>query len=246
MTSAIVRQPEWAERALARPSDSPLLPERREPEPLPVLPALHGLVASLRRGQVVAVPPPLGGGGGSLLWALVAAASAEGRWAAAVGLPDSGVLAAAELGVDLDRLVLVDEPGERWPDVAGALLGAVDIVVLRPDRRPSGPLARRLAGVARQHGTVLLVAGDWEGAQLRLQVVSSRWSGLGAGHGHLQGRQVLVEASGRGADGRARSSWLWLPRRDGTVAIADPPADLEVRHTIPAAAAHLTSRSAIA
>jgi hypothetical protein len=77
-----------------------------EPDLLPVLPALRGLLPGLRRGQVVAVD-----GVGALATALVAGVSADGGWCAAVGMPDLGVLAAVAMGVDQQRLLLVDEPG---------------------------------------------------------------------------------------------------------------------------------------
>ena len=190
-----------------------------------MLAALHPLLPGLRRGQVVAVPGGPGAGGsrsGALPWALVAQACAEGAWCAAVGLPEAGVLAAADLGVDPDRLVLIDEPGERWADVVAALLAAVDIVVVRPPRRPAPAMGRRLTGLARQHGAVLVGVGEWEGASVRLRVVEASWVGIGAGHGRLVGRRAKVELSGRGADTRAGTTWLWLPGPDGRVTAASP------------------------
>jgi hypothetical protein len=152
---------------------------------LPVLPALRGLLPGLRRGQVVSVDEV-----GALATALVAGASENGAWCAVVGLPECGVLAAARSGVSLDRLMLVDEPGERWAEVVAILLGAVEVVMLRPPARLSVTEVRRLSAFARRHGAVLVVAGvPWEGAQVRLRVASSVRTGLGDGHGHLRGRQ---------------------------------------------------------
>jgi hypothetical protein len=198
-------------------------------ETVPVLPALRPAVpgGGLRPGSVVGVDGP---GGGSLGLALLAGVSRHGGWCAAVGLPDLGVLAAAGMGVELDRLLLVDDPGERWPDVAAALIEAVDAVLLRPPERPGAPAVRRLAALARKHGRVLAVTGPaaraWAGAQLRLRVTHSEWTGLGDGHGHLRGRRARVVAEGRGAaGGGAHEAWLWLPGPDGMVAtVADPPA----------------------
>src|SRR6476660_8273685 len=83
-------------------------------ERLPVLPALEPLLpgAGLRRGSVVAVS-----GSTSLLCALLAGASQAGSWCAVVGLPDLGLVAAAGLGVALERLALVPDPGSQWPVV---------------------------------------------------------------------------------------------------------------------------------
>lgn len=190
-----------------------------------MLPALRPLLTGLRRGQVVAVPGEPGNGGsrsGVLPWALAAQACIDGSWCAAVGLPEAGVLAAADLGVDPDRLILVDEPQERWADVVAALLAAVDVLLVRPPRRPATGLVRRLAGLARQHGSVLVSVGDWEGASVRLQVTEATWTGVGAGHGRLAGRRARVEVRGRGADARGRSAWLWLPGPDGQVTAIGP------------------------
>src|SRR5690606_38020705 len=131
---------------------------------LPVLPALRGLLPTgLPRGQAVAVD-----GMGALPLALVAGVVPAGepaadRWCALVGVPEAGVLAAAGMGADVARLMLVDEPGERWPDVVAALLPAVEVVLLRPPSTPSVGVNRRLSALARQHGAALLVAGPWEG-----------------------------------------------------------------------------------
>lgn len=196
-----------------------------ETEQIPVLPALAGLLsAGLPRGQVVMVDAL-----GALPLALVAGAvpaddpAAADRWCALVGMPETGALAVAGMGADLGRLLLVDDPGEHWPEVVATLLPAAEVVLVCPPSRPSTGVVRRLTALARQHGAVLIVAGAWEGAYLRLQVTSSLWTGLGHGHGHLQARRVKVVAEGRGAGSRPRVAWLWLPGPDGSVA----PADLE-------------------
>ena len=102
-------------------------------EVLPVLPALRGLLPAggLQRGHVVTTAH-----GGLLFLALAAAASAAGAWCAAVGLPSLGVRAAADAGLDPDRLLLVAEPGGSWPQVVASLLDGCDIVLLCPPARP--------------------------------------------------------------------------------------------------------------
>src|ERR1700722_13678910 len=107
-------------------------------EVLPVLPALRGLLAAggLQRGHVVATAH-----GGLLFLALAAAASAAGAWCAAVGLPSLGVRAAAEAGLDPDRLLLAAEPGGHWPPVVASLRGARGGPAAPPASTPrrSGP-----------------------------------------------------------------------------------------------------------
>lgn len=194
----------------------------RAPDPgdadtlLPVLPAFHGLLPGLRRGQVTTVDVS-----GALPLALLAGPSQAGSWCAVVGMPETGIAAAAELGCDLNQILLVDEPGNRWTDVVAALLEAVDVVLLRPPAQPQTGVARRLTALARTSGTAMLVAGGWEGASLRLRVDSSSWMGVEDGHGRLHSRRVKIVAEGRAAGGRPRSAWLWLPGPDGTVSRAE-------------------------
>jgi hypothetical protein len=183
---------------------------------LPVLPALQPLLphSGLRRGATVAVTRSA-----ALALALVAGASAAGSWVAAVGLPDLGIVAAAETGIVLERLALVPAPGARaWPTVVAALLDAVDVVLVRSPPGLPDAQARRLIARARERGTVLVPLGPWpQPADLRLAVTASTWHGIGQGHGHLNSRLAEVVATGRGAATRERRTLLWLPSPDGTV-----------------------------
>jgi hypothetical protein len=189
------------------------------PPALPVLSALHGLLprGGLARGSVVAVAEF-----GLLCLALMVAASADGAWCGIAGIPEAGVLAAAGLGLDTERTLLVPAPGPAWPEVVASLLDGCELVLLRPPRRAPVQVRRRLEATLRRGRGVLLVAGDWPGAQVRLQVVAQRWTGLGNGHGRLRACCAEVAAEGCGAAAMARTCWLWLPAEDGSVALADP------------------------
>jgi hypothetical protein len=192
---------------------------------LPVLPELRELLPGrgLRRGSTVAVgtrsdpsgtPSP---GATSLLLALLAAASGSGSWCAVVGVPTLGVAAAAELGIALDRLALVPNPGPDWPAVVAALLEGIDIVVTAVPGPVSASVTSRLAARARQRGTVLVCYGPWTGADLTLDAVRSVWQGLGTGRGRLRCRRLTVQARGRGAATRPRRVDLWLPGLGGVL-----------------------------
>jgi len=184
---------------------------------LPVMPALRELLpgGGLQRGSVVT-----SGTFGLLTLALVAEAVSGGAWCAIAGVPAVGLRAGAEAGLDLSRVLLVAEPGRGWPQVVASLLDGFDLVVLRPPGQPPAQLRRRLEAAARRHGSVLVIAGDWPGAQARLLVADAEWTGISAGHGRLQARRAQVVAAGRGAGERPRSAWLWLPGPDGTVTVA--------------------------
>ena len=186
---------------------------------LPVLPALRELLprGGLVRGSVVSVAEF-----GVLALALLAGASADGAWCAIAGVPEAGILAAAELGLDPARTLLVPDPGDAWPEVVASLLDGCELVLLRPPARPPAQVRRRLEATLRRGRGVLLVAGDWPGAQLRMRVAAQRWTGLGDGHGRLRACCAEVVADGRGEAAVTRSRWLWLPAEDGGVAVADP------------------------
>jgi hypothetical protein len=185
---------------------------------LPVLPALRELLPAggLPRGSVVAV-----GRWSLLCLALAAGASAAGAWCAVAGLPQIGMVAAADAGLDLDRMLLIAEPGTSWPQVVASLLDGCELVLLRPPAQPSAQVRRRLEATVRRFGGVLVVAGEWDGAQTRMLVARQEWAGIGAGHGRLRARRVQVVADGRGAAARSRARWLWLPGPDGSVTVAD-------------------------
>jgi hypothetical protein len=196
---------------------------------LPVLPALEGLLpgGGLRRGATVSVGTSAGAGGAtSLAMALVADASQRGSWVAAVGLPSLGLVAADELGVALERLVLVAAPErDAWGGVVAALVDGFDLVVLHAGRTGMRAAdARRLVARARERGAVLLQLGaGWpEKADVQLEVIRSRWEGLEDGHGRLLARKVRVVGGGRGEAAPPRRLDLWLPGEGGQVCVAEP------------------------
>ena len=184
----------------------------------PVVPALRELLprGGLARGSVVTVPDS-----GLLCLAVVAAASADGAWCAIAGMPEAGLVAGAGLGLDLDRTLLVPDLGTNWPQVVASLLDGCEMVLVRPPSRASAQVRQRLEATLRRARGVLVVAGDWAGAQVRLRVTAQGWTGLGDGFGRLRACCAEVVADGRGEAALAKTRWLWLPAQDGTVAVAD-------------------------
>lgn len=208
---------------------------------LPLLPALEPLVpgAGLRRGSTLAIDGPAAT---SLALAAAAAASQDGAWVAAVGFPSLGLLAAAELGVALERFVLVaspdTEPGPdnetgTWAAAVAALVDAFEVVLVQTTNRVRSRDARRLAARARERGAVLaqVGSGNWpEGADVSFEVTGATWEGLGEGHGHLRARKVTVLGGGRREAARSREVELWLPSIDGGVeAVLPEPVPLRAR-----------------
>jgi hypothetical protein len=153
----------------------------------------NALLAALPRGVVAVVS-----GARSLSLGLVAAVTATGGHAVIVGQPDVGLLAAVEMGADLDRLAVVPDPGVDPVEVAAVLMDGMDLVVLGLGGRSVPPSRTRvLVARARQKGCTLLVTdGDWQGAAIRLEARVCGYEVTGSGRG--------APVPGRGRIGRVR------------------------------------------
>jgi hypothetical protein len=186
--------------------------------PVATLPALADLL-QLRTGGAYEVDRA------SLGMALIAAPSQAGAWCAVVGAEDFGVEAAAEIGVDLTRTVLVPDPGEHWLEATAALVDVVDVVLLRPppgvrDRVPARS-ANRLGARLRKRSAVLVVDGRWPGSEARLSLESVAWTGAEAGHGRLRSRHVVLGVQQGTAP--VRRAELWFPAPDVAVRRVEQP-----------------------
>lgn len=192
---------------------------------LEVAPAMTAVFPEgIQRGTTVGIA-----GAAALSVALAAAAGPThaGSWLAVVGCRDLCPAGAEALGVALHRTVVVDEPpGGSWGSVLAALFDAFDVVIVDRAHRssarhgvgaaPPSIASRdvgRLAARARERGTVVIdVGGVWPGApDIGIDVVAQRWSGLGDGHGILDGRHLRIEVAGRRDAGRPRRVGLALP-----------------------------------
>lgn len=197
--------------------------ERTLSVPAPLAPAFP--LGGIPRGATVATGGPAST---SLALALAGPATTSGAWLAVVGLPEVGLLAASELGVALERTLLVADPGPAgWAVTVAALLDAVEVVLVRPVQAVSAGTQRRLVARARERGSILVQAGGrpgvWAAApDLVATTTSARWEGLAAGHGRLRARRVTVAVAGRRAADRPRRVDLWLPGPDGGVVAAAP------------------------
>lgn len=185
-------------------------------------PALAGLV-QLRAGGSYSVDSA------SLALTLLAGPSRAGGWCGVVGVDDFGAEAAHALGVDLDRTVLVPDPGDQWLEVTAALVDVVTVVLVRPRGRVPEQVAEKLGARLRKRSAVLVSLGDWPRAEVRLTSREPAWAGVGDGHGHLRSRRILVEAH-RGSAPPRRGA-LWFPAEDQVVRrveVLSPVAEVEV------------------
>jgi len=193
---------------------------------LPVAAALVPLLpeGALVRGRAVACE---GAAATSLAVALTVEATASGSWVAVVDVPWLGVEAAAELGVPLERLVRIDPaPDERngaaaWAELMGAVLDGFELVVTRVPPRAGAAVLRRVRSRVQHRGAVIVtVGGRLPGAwspDITVRAAAATWEGVERGWGHLCGRRVTVESSGRRCP-RPRRAELWLPGPGGVIA----------------------------
>jgi len=160
-----------------------------------------------------------------LALALLAGPSAAGEWVGVVGAPDLGYEAAAALGVDLERTIVVPHPGEHWLSVVAALVDVASVVLVRPTVPVTEHPAERMRARLRTKDAALVCWGEWPRCAARYRVRESVWSGLGRGHGHLTGRRMVVEV---GRAGSPRQTFgLELPGRGGAqpAAVASHPVE---------------------
>lgn len=114
-----------------------------------------------------------------------------GGWCGVVGVPELGVEAAQQWGVDLSRLVLVPEPG-GWLETVATLVEGLDVVLAcAPGALPAGA-CQRLSARLRSQGSTLVVLGHWPKVGTRIEVRTVGWHGLGRGHGSLSAQDLEV------------------------------------------------------
>ena len=173
-----------------RSLEAPSVDERVFPLATP----LQGLFpeSGLRRGVVYQCDLVL-----SLIWALIAEATSQGVWCALVGIPDAGLAAAEDMGVTLDRVVLVPHPGDQWLSVVSALTDVVGVVVLGGAPVPSERTLSTLMGRLRERESTVLVSSSWPRKEATISVSQHHWQGLGVGHGLLQEHRMSITMTPR-------------------------------------------------
>jgi hypothetical protein len=142
----------------------------------------------LRRGVVYEISE-----GRSLLWSLLAGPSQAGHWIALVGMAHLGLQAAADAGVNLERLVLVPQPGSSGFSVMSTLADALPLVVLSPSGAlPPQSQRDRFQARLRERGATLLIRASWPGSEGRISVTQRSWEGLGHGFGLLSQQHITL------------------------------------------------------
>jgi hypothetical protein len=118
--------------------------------------------------------------------------------------------AAWETGVLAERLVIVRcDDLFLWPKVTAALFEGVRTIYAEVPARVKEHDLRRLSALARARKVAVAMRSMGNGlptgvAHLRLRALGVTWEGADRGHGRLEKRRLMLEASGKGAAGVVR------------------------------------------
>ncbi|WP_298252017.1 hypothetical protein [uncultured Arthrobacter sp.] len=178
---------------------------------MPTVPALARILpgGGLQSGSSYAVR-----NSATLAMALLAGPSATGAWCCVIGVPDFSAEAAQGFGINLERLILIPDPGSQWLSVTAALVDVVSIVLVRTPEHLAPTEWARLKARLRQRGAALITLGSWKQSDSTLGVAESAWEGLGAGSGHLRKRRMKITATQ--PSGRLRHAYVGLAELQGT------------------------------
>jgi hypothetical protein len=111
------------------------------------------------------------------LWAVAATGMGGEDWAAIAGLPQAGLLAAAQAGLALSRSVVVPSLGDQPVRVLAGLVDAYGLVVAGGLKLAAGD-RRRIEARLRFTGGRLVTTSQWGGAKLTVAVKASHGSPL--------------------------------------------------------------------
>ncbi|MDR2567130.1 MAG: hypothetical protein LBC97_13950 [Bifidobacteriaceae bacterium] len=115
-------------------------------------------------------------------WAVAATGMGAEDWAAIAGLPEAGLLAAAQAGVVLSRTVVVPSLGKQPLRVLAGLVDAYGLVMVGGLKLGAGD-RRRIEARLRFTGGRLITTGEWGGAKLIVRVGTTHSAPLGEGQG---------------------------------------------------------------
>ncbi|HSM02693.1 MAG TPA: hypothetical protein VK960_09700 [Acidimicrobiia bacterium] len=158
-------------------------------------------------GRVLGLAGPPGSGLTRLGLSLLAAPSTTGMVAVVDVRGWLCPIAAWEVGISPERLVVVRCPDRRpWLQVTASLLEGFPAVLAEVPSGVRDADLRRLAALSRARRSALVlrpVSGDIPPGVLHLRIESEgiHWEGVGRGHGALLRRRLILRASGKGARG---------------------------------------------
>ena len=158
-------------------------------------------------GRVLGLVGPPGFGLTRLGLSLLAAPSLTGMVAVVDVRGWLCPVAAWEVGIIPERLVVVRCPDRRrWLQVTASLLEGFPVVFAEVPAGAGEADLRRLAALSRARRSALVlrpVSGDLPAGllHLRIEATAVRWEGVDRGHGALLRRRLTFRTSGKGARG---------------------------------------------
>lgn len=165
----------------------------------------------IERGQVAALIGEPGSGLTRVGLSLIAAHAQTGPVACLDVRGWLSPLAAWEIGIAPDRLLVARcADVTRWGRVAATLLGGVGALYAEVPGGVNDAALRKLGALARRSGTPLVLR-PLRGvipsgiAGLRLETAGVSWDGPDAGHGRLVSRRLQLTATGKIVHGMTRS-----------------------------------------
>lgn len=168
-------------------------------------------ILSLAPGQVAGLSGLPGSGLTRLGLSLIAPYANQGNLAFLDVRGWASPLAAWEMGIEPERLVVVrNNDIVRWGRIVATLLDGVGAVYAEVPPGVGDAALRKLAAKARSKRTPLVfrpLKGDIPRgiAHLTLAARTVEWDGTDAGHGQLTVRRTLLDASGKSTRGRERT-----------------------------------------
>jgi len=177
------------------------------PSPDPVAP----FTIAAEPGRVLGLVGPPGSGLTRLALGLLAGFSRTGMVAVVDVRGWLCPVAAWEVGIAPDRLVVVRCPERAaWLRVSAALIEGFPAVYAEVPSGVSDADLRRLGALSRARRSALVLrplGGDLPGGVLHLRVEADAvvWSGVDRGHGALVQRRLTLRVSGKGAQGIPRT-----------------------------------------
>ncbi|MEZ2189920.1 hypothetical protein [Corynebacterium sp. CCM 9204] len=187
----------------------------------PVSPYRAAMMTAIEQGAVIAVPDGLSGflpGGGlprqavttvgdcpALVVEILAAATRAGAAVAVVGWPDLILTGVVDAGGDLDRVVVIPDPGDRPLVVTGMLVEGMDLVVhysREPMRIGAGGSRILLSKVRRGAAALVTVGFQLSSSTLCISADVVAYHGIEAGGGRIRAVDLDVCISAGGASVR--------------------------------------------
>ncbi|MCK7674790.1 hypothetical protein [Corynebacterium pygosceleis] len=171
-----------------------------------VVPVPENLADCLPRGGLLRREVTAVGDCPALVIELIAAATGNGARVAVVGWPDLLLAGIPDAGGNLDRVVVIPDPGPRPFAVTGMLVEGMDLVIHRwngEDTAVGVSQARPLLARTRRGTAALIVIGARLPApSVRIGADIVAYHGIGAGSGRIRGFDIAVEVTVKAAPPR--------------------------------------------